>query len=318
METKIQENHTGFFKKEAEVKNLIASPFPTITMSRVNYFNKRLYIQEKPFEVYSGLTGALESVKFKGNVEAKRVSKWRDKMIDHLGGVQEQKDYLNSMAEFGTIVHEAIVRMWKNGSLNWTEEQDYAYEYFRQSSIQNNIQPNDVVIRQQVFEYCKNCAAIMMFLFNEVSEIYAVEAMAKTDIYHIATPVDLVVELKDNRIVTINVKTSNSITSSQKEQVAIEKYMWNQTYDLQAHTTGILRPKDWRLNKVPTYEFVTLSHDEENKYQKNALARFEIALSDEESTYLNYPKEAVIFKGVSKLGETPAMETKTLEQLYKE
>lgn len=303
---------------ETQVKNLIKSQVPTIVMTRINFFHKRLYVQEKPFVVYSGLTAALDAVKFKGNQEARRISKWRDKMIDHLGGVQEQRDYLNTMADFGTIVHEAIVRMWNNGLLKWKDEQDYAYTFFKESAITNNIQPNDIVIRQQVFEYCKNCASLMMFLHDEVAELYAVESMAKSDVLMIATPIDLVVRLKDKRIVTINIKTSNQITSSQKEQVAVEKMLWNSTYDIQAHTTGILRPKDWRLSKVPTYEFETLKTEEENAYLQNAIERCRIAMSDPESTYINYPKEAVVFTGESKLGDTPSMETKTLEQLYKE
>lgn len=306
--------------KEAEIRNLITSPIETIVMTRINFNHKRLYVQGKPFQVYSGLTGALEAVKFKGNIESKRVSKWRDKMIDHLGGVQEQKDYLNSMADFGTIVHEAIVRIWKNGSLNWDEEREYAWQYFTESAKQNNIIPNEVVTRQQVFEYCKNAASLMMFIHNEVEELYAVEAMAKTDIYRIATPIDLVVKLKDKRVVTINIKTSSQIGSGHKEQVAVEKYLWNQTYyDVQAHSTGILRPKDWLLKKgVPTYEFVTLTPDEEEKYLQNTLARFDIALNDPDSTYLNFPAETVVFTGETKLGENPTMEVKTLEQLYKE
>lgn len=304
--------------KETQVKNLIQSKIPTIVMTRINFFHKRLYVSENPFKVYSGLTGALEGIKFKGNAENKRLSKWRDKMIDHLGGVQEQRDYLNSMADFGTIVHEATVRMWNKGLLNWKEEQDYAYEFFKQSALANNIQPNDVVIRQQVFEYCKNCASIMMFLHEEVEDLYAIETMAKSDDFEIATPIDMVCKLKDQRVVTINIKTSERISLSQKEQISVEQFLWNQNYDLQAHTTGILRPKDWRINKVPTYEFVTLKPDEADKYLQSVISRLKIAKDDEENTYLNYPKEAIIFTGETKIGENPTMETRTLEQLYKE
>lgn len=305
--------------REEEVKNLIQSPVPTIVMTRINYFHKRLYVLDDPFQVYSGLTGALDAVKFKGNQEVKRISKWRDKMIDHLGGVQEQRDYLNTMADFGTIVHEAIVRMWTNGLLKWEDEQEYARNYFRESALANNIQPNDVVIRQQVFEYCKNAASLMMFLHEQVDELYAVESMAKSDDILIATPIDMVVKLKDKRVVTINVKTSGQITNSQREQVAVEKFLWNETYDLKAHTTGILRPKDWMLKKgVPTYEFETLKTDEENRYLTSVYARLKIAMADAESTYINFPKETVVFTGETKIGENPTMESKTLEQLYKE
>lgn len=305
--------------KEATIKNLVKSRIQTVVMTRINYYHKRLYIRENPFSVYCGLTGALDAVKFKGNQEVKRISRWRDKMIDHLGGVQEQKDYLNSMADFGTIVHEAIVRMWTNGFLNWEEERSYAYAYFKESSLANNIQPNDIVINQQVFEYCKNCASLMMFLHENVEELYAVESMAFNDEVKIATPVDLVVKLNDKRVVTINIKTSNSVTNSQKEQVAFEKFLWNSSYDMKAHTSGILRPKDWRIKSgKPTYEFITLDTQEEDYLITSALKRLEIARNDPDSTYVNYPSETRVFTGKTKIGEIPEMETKTLEQLYKE
>lgn len=306
-------------QREETIKNLIKSSVETIVMTRINYLNKRLYVQDTPFQVYSGLTGALEAVKFKGNQEVKRISKWRDKMIDHLGGVQEQKDYLNSMADFGTIVHEAIVRAWKNGSLNWAEEQEYAWAYFTESAKANNITPNENVTRQQVFEYCKNAASLMMFLFENVDELYAVEAMAKSDELLIATPVDLVVKLKDKRVVTINIKTSSQVTNSHREQVAVEKFLWNSTYQTKAHTTGILRPKDWMIKKgVPTYEFITLDTQEELRYLENVMARLRIGMNDEESTYLNFPKDVAVFTGETKLGEKPEIKMKTMEQLYKE
>jgi len=303
--------------EKQEIKNLIKSAIPTILMTRINFMNWRLYVQDLPFKVYSGLTGALSCVKFSGNQESRRVGKWRDKMIDHLGGVQAQKDYLNTMGDFGTILHEATVRMWRDGKLNWKEEQDYAYEYFKLSAINNHIEPNDIVIRQQIFEYCKNAASIMAFIHQEVDDIYAIESMAKCDEIDIATPIDMVVKLKDKRIVTINIKTSEQIANAHREQISVEKYLWNKTYDTQAHTTGILRPKNWMLSKVPTYEFLTLKPDEENKYLQSALNRLKLAKNDEENTYLTYPKETVIFTGETKLGENPTMETKTLEQIYK-
>lgn len=301
--------------EKEKIENLIKSQIPTIVMFRLNVFGKRVYCSANPFKVYSGLTGALSCVTFKGNQEAKRVSKWRDKMIEHLGGQEVQQSYLQTMADFGTLVHQCIVRAWNNGKLYWEFEQENAANYFRESAITNKIEVNEIVVKQQVFEYCKNAAALMAFLHAEVSELYAVEAMAKSDQLEIATPIDLFVKLKSGKTATINIKTSSQIGNGHREQVAVEKYLWNETYG-NADCTAILRPKDWNLKKVPTYEFEILDKDEEKRYADSAIKRLLIAKDDADNTYLNYPKESMIFTGSTKLGDAPKIEIKTLEQLF--
>ena len=302
--------------EKEEIKNLlVTSKMPTITMFRLNVFGKRVYCSTNPFKVYSGLTGALSAVTFKGNQEAKRLSKWRDKMIDHLGG-EGQQAYLNTMADFGTLTHACIVRAWDNGKLNWEQEQYAATEFFHQSAIENKIEPNPIIIKQQVFEYCKAAASLLAFLHAEVSELYAVEAMAKSDTLEIATPIDIFCKLKDGRNATLNIKTSSQFTDSHREQVAVERFLWNTTYN-NADVTGLIRPKDWNMKKgVPTYELEILDAQVQKKLLDSAIARLLLAKDDESCTYLNYPKESKVFTGETKLGENPTFETKTLEQLF--
>lgn len=300
--------------EKEQISNLLLSGMQTIPMFRINYLGKRLYCQEKPFKVYSGLTGALSCVTFKGNVESKRVNKWRDKMIDHLGR-EGQEAYLQTMADFGTLTHESIVRAWKDGFLDWKAEQEYAENFFRESALANKIEPNEMIVRQQVFEYCKAAASLLTFLHAEVSELYAVEGMAKTDVYNIATPVDIYCKLKSGKTATLNIKTSSQITDSHREQVAVEKFLWNETY-ANAEVTGIIRPKDWSMKKgQPTYELEILKADDETRYIKSVTSRLAIAMNDENNTYLNFPKEVSMFSGKTKLGETPIIETRTMEQV---
>lgn len=297
------------------IVNLITSEIPTLTMYRLNVFGSRVYCTDSPFKVYSGLTGALSCVTFKGNQENKRLNRWRDKMIDHLG-MEGQKAYLDSMANFGTLVHESIVRAWKQRSLNWENEREIAKSFFIESAKENNIELNELVLRQQVFEYCKAAASLLAFLHNEVSELYAVEAMAKSDNLEIATPIDIFCKLKSGKTATLNIKTSSQISNSHREQVAVEKFMWNATYG-NADVTGILRTKDWSMKKgVPTYELELLDEKDEQKYLDSAIARLLIAKDDPANTYLTYPKEVNLFSGETKLGENPKIQTFTLEELF--
>lgn len=300
------------------IKNLIKG-MPTILMNRINFGGWRLYTQREPFQVYSGLTGALAASTFKGDIESKRLGKWRDAMIDQLGGQKTQEAYLESMADFGTLCHEAIVRIWDKKKLDWEYEQDYAYKFFENSDKVNGIIPSDGVIRKRVFEYCKTAASLMQFIFDEVEEIYAVEGMAKCDALQIATPIDVTCRLKrkGNPIVTLNIKTSEQFTDSHRTQVAVEKYLWNETYtDCQATGTGLLRAKAWSLKKgVPTYEFELV---DDKVLLENALNRLNLCKSDPAATYLSFPKDTIVFTGETKLGEQPKMITKTLEQLMEE
>jgi hypothetical protein len=309
--------------EKLKIENLLKSGISTLTMYRINHLGKRLYCTATPFKVYSGLTGALSSATFKGNIDAKRISKWRDKMIEHLGGQDTQEAYLDTMADFGTILHECLVKIKEKGKLNWKEEQDYAYAYFDASARAKGINPNEGVTRAQVFEYCKSAAALLQFFHDNVVEVYSIEGMAKSDKLQIATPIDITCLIKDKKkdfIATLNLKTSSQIGDHQREQCAVEKYLWNETYpDCQAVKTGILRPKDWNLKKgIPTYELEFINEEKEAEMLKDAISRLLLIKDNPSSTYLNYSSESLIFEGETLLGGKPSLTAKTIEQLFNE
>jgi hypothetical protein len=301
------------------IANLITSDIPTITMYRIKLYGKRGYVKLIPFTLYSGLTGALASATFKGNIENKRIEKWRDSMINRLGGIEEQSAYLQSLADYGTISHEVLVRIKKNGSLDWNFEKEHAYKYFNQSAITNGIIPNPDIIEKQVFEFCKSAASLMQFIYENVSEIKAVESMCFCDDLQIATPVDLVCVIK-NQLVTINLKTSEQFSDHQREQVCLEKYMWNKTYpEFKAAQTGLFRSKKWLIKKgQPTFDFELLKPEVEEPLLKDALQRLTLCKSNPNSTYFSYPKDVISFDGKTKAGEIPKIILKSIESVITE
>lgn len=297
--------------KTEKIDNLLKK-FNTIPMYRVEWGTWRIYAVTDPVKLYSGLTGALENVTFKGNLDNRQLDGWRKTMIDNFGR-QQQEGYVQATADFGTLCHEVLVRIHNEGKLNWAFEYEYAEKYFEQSAISNGMIPNKNIIDKQVFEFCKTAAALMVFVHENVEEIYAIEGMCKSDEYEIATPIDMVCKLKDGQIVTINLKTSSQLNDKHREQCVMEKYMWNLTYpDLQADRTALLRSKDWNLKKVPTYEFELI---DEGKMLENVLSRLKIAKSSPKDTYLKFPREQVMFVGETSFGEVPKMETKKIEEI---
>jgi len=302
-----------------EIKNLIQSPVPTITMHRINYGGKRGYASTEPFRIFSGLTGALSACTFKGNIDNKRIDKWRDKWVKDIGS-DGQEAYLNSMADYGSLLHEALVGIHNTGKIVWEDYRKYATEYFIASAHKNGFTPNLGTIEMMVYENCKGAASVLQFVFDNVQEIHAIESMCFSDELGIATPVDAVVTIKDKKLgairVCINLKSSSQFGDHQREQIALERFMWNLTYpDFQAHATALLRPKDYK-KETPTYEFEILDAVDEADFLKDALSRLRLCKDNPKSTYLNFPKSVRVFSGETKLGETPKIATKTMEELF--
>ena len=304
-----------------KIDNLIKG-FPTITMYRINFGSKRGYVMTEPFSVYSGLTGALSAATFKGNQESKRLGGWREKQQEKLG-IEGAEAYLNMTADFGSLSHEAIVRIKDNGCIDWAYENDYAASYFENSARSNGVTPSAEVIRMQVFEYSKVIASILQFVYEQVTEIHSVEGMTYSDKIQVATPIDITCTLKDKKVdkrVTLNLKTSKQFTAHHREQVCLEKYLWNSTYpDFQVQATGLLRAKDWSIKKlVPTYELELIDEQTEHFMLKDAMSRLLICKDAPDSTYLTFPKTVNTFSGITKAGEAPTLISKSIEQLFNE
>jgi len=292
-------------------------------MFRINFNGLRLYIQEEPFAYYSGLTGALSASTFKGDPDSKRLTGWRNSMIDSFGQ-KNTDDYVNMTADFGSLLHMALVTIKEKGLIKWDEERDKAYEYFIESYKQKGIEPDFKTIKKIVYEYQKHVASLLQFVYERVHEIYAIETPAKWHSLKIATPIDLFclcrqTEKGDFASTTINIKTSSQISNHQLEQISCELHMWNQTYGettKMADFTAIVRTKDWTEGKNPTYEYKYLSDEQAKVYWENAKARLQLCLNSS-SSYFPSPINKS-FKGETKIGEQPIIISQSLEDEWTE
>lgn len=299
-----------------EVKNLVNSN-KYLKLFRVNHNGLRLYINPQPFTYYSGLTGALERCTFAGNDEKRRLEGWRASMIDSFGKKQTD-DYVQMTADFGTLLHMALVIIKEKGAIKWNEIKEAAEAYFIGAFKEKEILLNQITLRKMVYEYQKHVASLMQFIYERVSEIYAIEAPAIHEGLRIATPLDIVCECRQTDKgeffdTTINVKTSSQISKHQLQQIAMENLMWNSTYEQKCDFTAIIRTKDWNESKIPTYEYKYLKPEEITQILNSVLKRLEFCLNDEDSTY--YPSViSKSFSGETKLGEKPIVIEQSLQE----
>jgi hypothetical protein len=284
-------------------------------MFRINYNGSRLYVQDEPFTFYSGLTGALSAATFSGDPDKKRLKGWREGMIDSFGA-KNADDFLNMTADFGTLLHMALVTIKDKGCIDWNEEKERAVEYFINAYKTKSIEPNFKVIKQQVYDYCKHVASLLQFIHEMVQEIYAIEVPVKWQALRIATPVDLFCSCRqtpkgDFKKTTINLKTSSAISKHHMEQISCEFVMWNETYG-DAEYTAAMRSKDWKEDKLPTYEYKYLDKDTALKIAANAAKRLQLCMEGEAS-YIYEPSNKT-FSGITKIGEIPKITVTTLQQ----
>jgi hypothetical protein len=287
-------------------------------MYRVNYNGLRLYVQEEPWAYFSGLTGALSASTFCGDPDQKRLKGWREGMIDSFGAKQAS-DYVAMTADFGTLIHMALITIKEKGCIDWKIEFNRAQVYFEGCFKDKLIIPDPKVINPMCFEYCKHVASLMQFVYEYVEEIYAIEVPAKFDYLRIATPLDLVCSCRQTpkskfARTTINVKTSSQITKHQMEQAACELMMWNETYE-PCEFTAIMRTKDFNEAKTPTFDFKYMTLEEAKGVAGNAFKRMELCLNSEASYFPNPSSKS--FVGVTKIGEQPVITTTTIEEEWK-
>lgn len=292
------------------IKNMTSGNYRVLY--RTNGGGMRWYFDIDPFVHYSGLTGAMEKSTFKGDQDARRLDSWRSGFIDSFGE-KAQKDYVEMTAEFGTLLHMALVTIKEKGKLVWLEEKDKARYYFEDIFLAQGRPIDERLISKMVFEYCKHAASLLQFIHERVSEIHAIEVPAICERLKIATPIDLVCTARptpkaDFVKMCVNLKTSSSITAHHLEQSAMEAMMWGETYNDMA-VPAILRTKDFRGN-APTYDFKVSEAD-----VSDLMERMSLCLKGKSSYW--YEPTFEEFMGETSLGEPVNIRSISLEEKMK-
>lgn len=293
-----------------------------IVMNRINYNGYRLYVQEDPFCYYSGISKALKNSTFSGNRSKERLDNWRSGFIDSLGE-KAVNDYVGMTADFGTLVHSALVTIKENGCLNNSEEYEKAENYFIESYKSKGLEPDKHIIPKMAYQYQKQALSMMQFIYDRVESIYAIETMCKSESLKIATPIDLVCSCRQTEKgsfekTTINVKTSDNFNEEQVQQVSFERAMWNETYNEEVQFTALWKANNWKeKNGVPTYSYKSIKPEESDEIYNKSYNRVLMCLNDPDSSY--YPNPVSYkFSGTCKLGEKPELIMSTLEQEWVE
>ena len=312
-------------KDVTTIKNLADENY--LRLFRIDFRGLRLYVQPDPFMYFSGLTGALSAAKFKGDPDERRLTSWRESFIDSYGK-EAQRNYVDMTAEFGTLLHEALVTIKESKKIDWGFERDKADAYFTDVFLKQQQVPNVFVISKMVYEYQKHVASMMQFVYDRVSDIYAIETPVIWLEHKIATPVDLVCKCRqtpkgDLSDTVINIKTSSQIGKGHLQQVACELIAWNETYGRSTSPinhicdhAAILRTKDWTEGKTPTYDYKYMDAGAAIECTEDLGARLKLCLNSD-ATY--YPEPTYkAFEGETEIGSMPNVIIRSLEQEWGE
>jgi len=163
---------------------------------------------------------------------------------------------LRMLAEYGTLMHTEIGLFERNGhKVIWSDVEKFAYETAMSKGFA-------WVAEEWAYHLPRNLAAWIQFCTEKEVRVLAVEFPVWSDIYYIATLVDIYCELtfgKKRVRAIINLKSNLSdeedepkkFYESQDCQLQIEKTLWRECIDLPLDMVFNWSPNNWR--DEPTY-----------------------------------------------------------------
>lgn len=242
------------------------------------------------------------------------LTSWRENLIEDMGSVEAAKGFVQSTADYGTGLHIAVADFCRNGFVDWTEFEAFAYDYLISVGLTNS------TLHSAARELVNDFASMLAFLHQYEAKVLAVEIpVFSSDGY--ATLVDLVVEMnalnytektpadKRQRIrAIINLKSGKKgFFDSHVFQLIGERRAFNETY---SQTIGYeieevfnLAPKDWR--KEPDFKLARQTKPIADNFLEEEFQLY-VNLGKKKRILGTPTKSFPLFSGVTKFGANPA------------
>ena len=272
---------------------------------RIDVQGLRHYVRESG-RTYKSLTTFLSAVMPKN----KPLETWREKMTLDLGSTEKMDEWMEIVADYGTALHIAVADYCRNGGVDWSELQDWAYNYLIGAGLKAdtlNAAANSLV---------KDVACLLQFFHEYQVRVIAVELPVFLQ-SGVATLIDLVVEMnvynyeateegKRKRVIAIiNLKSGKKgFFKEHALQLTGERLMFNETFGdvLKVEEVYNLAPTEWE--ERPAFKLKRWTKDIEKKGYERLFenyieqAKIENLLSEPQKTFPT-------FEGWTKYGDSP-------------
>lgn len=266
---------------------------------RVNHKGKRFY-DDQNGNRYISLTSFLDAV-----VPApKQLRTWREEVMLMLGSSDKLEKYMGILADFGTCAHILLGEFTKNGHLTTEAFDDQVNAFIIAQGIDPQSKLGGMIYEAQL----KTLASFMQFLYDKEAQILAVEIPCCCPNFRVATQIDLVVEMKFNKsavTAAINLKTGLNPSKFHELQLAMEKYLYEQTYKglgLSLDMIFGLHPSDWKEKPTYTLKNYSATYEANIKALKHfwQAAQLTTDLFEMQSSFVRHDVQAFV------LGQDPS------------
>lgn len=245
---------------------------------------------------------------------------WRENKIEELGTVQAAKEFVQSTADYGTGLHIAVADYCRNGFVDWTDFEVFAYEYLMSIGFTNS------TLHSAARELVNDFASMLAFIHEYEVKVLAVEIpVFSADGF--ATLIDLVVEMnalnytektpaeKRQRIrAIINLKSGKKgFFESHIFQLIGERRAFNETYSstcgFQIDEVFNLAPNDWRTE--PTFKLARQTKPIAERYLEDEFDIY-VRLGKKKGILGSPTKTFPVFTGITTFGSNPVDQLRIL------
>ena len=244
--------------------------YPMIEGARIYRTNisGRRYYRVSDGKIRVSLTTFIDYAQQYGDVRF--LNSWRDSMIEQLQNKALLDAYVQSTADYGTLLHIAVSELCKRGELDVWGKDGLFYMFQAEAT---RLGWGYEVAQSAFNKFLKDFACVSKFFHDYEVRIIAVELPVFDDL--LATCIDLVVEMnaknykktkpeKRERInALINLKSGKHTGDTHALQCAGEKRLFNFLYGELFpgfERTFILKPKDFE--KEPGYDLIETTSEQ--------------------------------------------------------
>ena len=275
---------------------------------RVEVAGLRHYLRADTGRTYKSLTTFLSGVMPRN----KFLESWREQMTVDLGGTEKMKEWMDTVADYGTALHIGIAEYCRNMGVNWLDFEMWATDYLAGMNLKNG------ALGSAITELTKDFASLVQFMYDYRVHVIAVEVPVFLEA-GVATLIDLVVEMdaknydktpveKRERVkAIINLKSGKKgFFEEHLLQLVGERRMFNHTFGgsvgYEIQEVYNLAPSDWK--EKPTYKIQRQTEAIEKQELENQFSVF-LELAKYRGILSEPSRKFPIFTGRTGYGENP-------------